>query len=1339
MASSPSTSPVEAQIFPGVASGSPAHLPPFVSPDALTRATEALAAPFSLPATADALATVCDATLGAFPLADRERSSMALYGMPYDERVDAVAHEGLPPGARLSAARRGLIGGVVASAAGAAALGAAGEPLLTRALVVLRNLCAGTRALPLKERALRAAEALPVLEGALQSASAESAGVAAGMLANVASLHESRLLARAVADSFEGGLWGARALLCAALARHVGDTFVVSAVSSALNNLAGVFARWGGVLHLGNGPAPDGALPPLTPAGVAARYARVEALRAAGDAARSRRLCYPTTPDWEPPGWEEDWEEEEDNDDDLDEEGRDRARAWGAGLTAPLGEAMHLHRGRLLAGDAASAAALSDAARAFLGTGHAALPAAATFQALTAALAGHRGAEMGGAVARAVLCLLNFVPPDEELGERGFPIGEQPMPAAGAQPPSNAQCGALFRGLANVLIAAPAAVGASGDVAKALAGVYRMWNDLYLEDACQDTDCGAAFNAVFAALGGGVAGALGAAARGGGFGDLLPRGFTHDELRTFEPELLGEVCAAQGLAPAGVAAALGALGLCRGVALSGFNAAACVVCGGAGARDGGGDPLLRCDGTCAHVAAAHASCANVPGTPAQWRAGNWLTSSWFCEECARGGVAPEGFALVFADGTTAPPAHEAAAPSTRPEAPPPPPSCVGGAPAQLEPPPALPLAGGGGGGGGGTAAAAPPARSFGEASPRLLRALGGPAGAPLLEALTALRRVARVHEEEDMLLAAVEGSGVLSALAAAFSALGPGACGTECGGVGGRMAVDELLVAAVRVVDAVAGAGERLSAAVEFAGVVPLLVCALRGALCRGGYAVEPGAAGEEAPPPERPADPASLPLPTAALIYHVVSTMSTMAASPSAARALIAAGALPLLGASLRVRAPPARAGASDTEGLGSLSGATEAVRMRAAEALWWIATEGSRAAAACVRAGVHAPLAARLAACAAAAAAEGEDAEVLDESETATLAGAVFAIAEGSEDAAAAVAATGVTAPLLATLALAARSDRSRCVMESVARALGAIAATSSERAAAIAGDAGTIEALLRILHTCADPGAWEGSTTDGDDDGDDDDDDDDDDGGSANTEERREYAERACGGAAAALGALFHAGGAQVRARILAGAAGVYDPRPPAVVALVSALAAHGESAEAEDIRGALLRMGYRETGEKMPVVVLEHLGAADAAARAASCLECWLSAPRRACARAAGPPPCRAPHECAICQDVEGSEDDSGRWLALRACGHLFHERCIMKWAVKQLRDEGVVQCPVDRRVASKDSAAGGVAGDTETVIPLEGLPDTPLPTPDATPAAGGGGGGGGGGGSGDAPK
>ena len=117
-------------------------------------------------------------------------------------------------------------------------------------------------------------------------------------------------------------------------------------------------------------------------------------------------------------------------------------------------------------------------------------------------------------------------------------------------------------------------------------------------------------------------------------------------------------------------------------------------------------------------------------------------------------------------------------------------------------------------------------------------------------------------------------------------------------------------------------------------------------------------------------------------------------------------------------------------------------------------------------------------------------------------------------------------------------------------------------------------------------------------------------------------------------------------------------------------------------------------WEDDGEVLPdprapvdALVIERLAPSGRAARLASCTTCWLAA-ARACACA------EKCHECAICQDP--GNEGAGPWTAL-GCGHLFHERCILRWAAHASRGARAVarrtgampsftaaHCPLDRK-------------------------------------------------------
>jgi hypothetical protein len=119
-----------------------------------------------------------------------------------------------------------------------------------------------------------------------------------------------------------------------------------------------------------------------------------------------------------------------------------------------------------------------------------------------------------------------------------------------------------------------------------------------------------------------------------------------------------------------------------------------------------------------------------------------------------------------------------------------------------------------------------------------------------------------------------------------------------------------------------------------------------------------------------------------------------------------------------------------------------------------------------------------------------------------------------------------------------------------------------------------------------------------------------------------------------------------------------------------------------------------------------LVLRVLPSSELPARLASCYQCWHAAPRRACIHNEAP-------QCPIC--MEGDKIDRP-WLALRACGHIFHESCIMSWVALQTHDargaavlnpETAALCPVGRCQATSigGSAGGSGGGDLPVATPV----------------------------------
>jgi hypothetical protein len=130
-----------------------------------------------------------------------------------------------------------------------------------------------------------------------------------------------------------------------------------------------------------------------------------------------------------------------------------------------------------------------------------------------------------------------------------------------------------------------------------------------------------------------------------------------------------------------------------------------------------------------------------------------------------------------------------------------------------------------------------------------------------------------------------------------------------------------------------------------------------------------------------------------------------------------------------------------------------------------------------------------------------------------------------------------------------------------------------------------------------------------------------------------------------------------------------------------------------------------------------VFFVRLPPAAAAARAASCSECWLAAPRRACPGGGG---AHALDVCAICYAWAAPED--ARDAAVFACGHLLHADCVRPWLEKQTRKEGRTvlhkkgSCPVCAAVVTRAVRAGSDAVE-ECWVDITSLPP-PLPLPAA---------------------
>jgi hypothetical protein len=116
------------------------------------------------------------------------------------------------------------------------------------------------------------------------------------------------------------------------------------------------------------------------------------------------------------------------------------------------------------------------------------------------------------------------------------------------------------------------------------------------------------------------------------------------------------------------------------------------------------------------------------------------------------------------------------------------------------------------------------------------------------------------------------------------------------------------------------------------------------------------------------------------------------------------------------------------------------------------------------------------------------------------------------------------------------------------------------------------------------------------------------------------------------------------------------------------------------------------------------VLLHLPPLEAAARMASCLECWRAEPRRACSDAA------AHGEqllCAICRaDEAGGAEEGGGAPSLLAlhCGHLFHRRCLLAWlAHGGAALAAAACCPLDRAPITRLAGAGDESAPGCTLI------------------------------------
>ena len=142
------------------------------------------------------------------------------------------------------------------------------------------------------------------------------------------------------------------------------------------------------------------------------------------------------------------------------------------------------------------------------------------------------------------------------------------------------------------------------------------------------------------------------------------------------------------------------------------------------------------------------------------------------------------------------------------------------------------------------------------------------------------------------------------------------------------------------------------------------------------------------------------------------------------------------------------------------------------------------------------------------------------------------------------------------------------------------------------------------------------------------------------------------------------------------------------------LLAAAEAHAADATVMEWAGRALTVITQERRH----IVLCKLPPEQRAARLASCQECWLASPRRACARDAAPH--SDAHQCSIC--LLAGEDEARPWAAL-PCGHLLHTTCLMQWAATETRAaraapslpfNAKVHCPLDRCVVSRQVMGGG---------------------------------------------
>ena len=102
-----------------------------------------------------------------------------------------------------------------------------------------------------------------------------------------------------------------------------------------------------------------------------------------------------------------------------------------------------------------------------------------------------------------------------------------------------------------------------------------------------------------------------------------------------------------------------------------------------------------------------------------------------------------------------------------------------------------------------------------------------------------------------------------------------------------------------------------------------------------------------------------------------------------------------------------------------------------------------------------------------------------------------------------------------------------------------------------------------------------------------------------------------------------------------------------------------------------------------------VALRVLPLAELEARLSSCFECWDATPRRSCSHSDR----SALRECCVCRYDESTSNLGAdpKWVALADCGHIFHERCILKWARSRCNntssENSNLFCPLDHSEVS----------------------------------------------------